>query len=62
MVEGTAGTGPRGNIQGKSLEQSNVDMTEEFVDMIVTQRGLQANTKVVSAADAMLNTAISMKR
>jgi Flagellar hook protein FlgE len=37
-------------------------MTEEFVDMIVTQRGLQANTKVVSAADAMLNTAISMKR
>jgi len=62
VVEGTAGTGPRGNIQGKSLEQSNVDMTEEFVDMIVTQRGLQANTKVVSAADAMLNTAISMKR
>ncbi|WP_449241926.1 flagellar hook protein FlgE [Desulfovibrio sp.] len=62
VVEGTAGTGPRGNIQGKTLEKSNVDMAEKFVEMITTQRGFQANTKVVSTSDSLLNTAISMKR
>lgn len=61
-IEGLPETGARGSILGASLEGSNVDMAEEMVDMILTQRALQANTKVISTADAMINTAISMKR
>ncbi|HBE95467.1 MAG TPA: flagellar hook-basal body protein [Desulfovibrio sp.] len=61
-IEGLPETGARGSILGASLEGSNVDMAEEMVDMILTQRALQANTKVISTADSMINTAISMKR
>lgn len=55
-------TGARGSIMGAALETSNVDMAEEIVDLMLTQRALQANTKVISTADSILNTAISMKR
>jgi flagellar hook protein FlgE len=61
-IEGLAETGARGSILGASLESSNVDMADELVDLIMTQRALQANTKVISTADNMINTAISMKR
>lgn len=51
---GAAGTGGRGKIVAQALEQSNVDLTESFVDMISTQRAFQASTRVISAADDML--------
>jgi flagellar hook protein FlgE len=39
-----------------------VDMAEEFAKMIITQRGFQANTKIISTSDSLLNTVISAKR
>ncbi|MEZ7198353.1 flagellar hook protein FlgE [Pseudodesulfovibrio karagichevae] len=59
---GTAGERGRGSINQNSLEESNVDMAKEFANMIVTQRGYQANTKVITTADTVLNTLISVKR
>ncbi|WDP91747.1 MAG: flagellar hook-basal body complex protein [Desulfobacter sp.] len=51
-----------GTISPNSLEMSNVDVSEEFVSMIVQQRGFQANSKIVTTVDEMMNTVISMKR
>jgi flagellar hook protein FlgE len=59
---GAAGTGTFGTTQGYSLEQSNVDLSREFVNMITTQRGFQANSKSITTVDTMLETVISMKR
>ncbi|WP_319583020.1 flagellar hook-basal body complex protein [uncultured Pseudodesulfovibrio sp.] len=59
---GTAGDRGRGIINQSSLEESNVDMAQEFATMIVTQRGYQANTKVITTSDTVLNTLISVKR
>ncbi|MBC17716.1 Flagellar hook protein FlgE [Pseudodesulfovibrio profundus] len=61
-IEGVAEEGGRGTIQGSTLEMSNVDMAEEFAKMIVTQRGYQANTKVITTSDSILNTTITIKR
>lgn len=49
-----AGNGGAGRVQGASLEQSNVDLSEEFTKMIVTQRAYSAGTKVISTANDML--------
>jgi flagellar hook protein FlgE len=49
-----AGSGGAGRVQGGSLEQSNVDLSNEFTKMIVTQRAYSAGTKVISTADGML--------
>ena len=62
MEMGRAGAENYGQIIGNSLESSNVDMAREMVNMIVTQRGFQSNSKVVSTADAMLQKAIELKR
>ena len=51
-----------GTISPSSLELSNVDISEEFVDMITTQRGFQANSKTITTVDTMIDTAINMKR
>jgi flagellar hook protein FlgE len=59
---GAAGTGTFGTTQGYSLEQSNVDLSREFVNMITTQRGFQANSTCITTVDTMLETVISMKR
>ncbi|MDR2801506.1 MAG: flagellar hook-basal body complex protein, partial [Desulfovibrio sp.] len=59
---GAAGTGTFGTTQGYSLEQSNVDLSREFVYMITTQRGFQANSKGITTVDTMLETVINMKR
>jgi flagellar hook protein FlgE len=59
---GEAGDRGRGTISQKSLEESNVDMAQEFATMITTQRGYQANTKVITTSDSVLNTLISVKR
>ncbi len=59
---GAPGTGPFGTTQGNFVEQSNVDLAREFVNMITTQRGFQANSKNITTVDAMLETVIGMKR
>ncbi len=51
-----------GEIVAYNLEMSNVDMAREFVQMISTQRGFQANSKGITTVDEMLNTVIGMKR
>lgn len=56
------GTGGSGSINSNSLEQSNVDLADEFVDMIVQERGFQANSKVITTTDNMLAELIQMKR
>ena len=61
-VIGVAGTGGRGTITGGSLEQSNVDIATEFANMIVTQRGYQANARVVTTFDQLTQDAINMKQ
>ena len=59
---GAAGTGVFGTTQGYSIEQSNADLAREFVNMITTQRGFQANSKSITTVDTMLETVIQMKR
>ncbi len=59
---GTANSGGRGSISSGYLEQSNVDITTEFTNMILTQRGYQANTKIVTTVDEMLQELLSLKR
>lgn len=59
---GAAGTGTFGTTRSYSLEQSNVDLSREFVNMITTQRGFQANSKTITTVDTMLETVIGMKR
>lgn len=61
-LTGQAGNSGKGVVDGNSLEISNVDMGNEFVRMITTQRGFQANTKVITSADSMLGEVIAMKR
>lgn len=56
------GTNGLGNIAPNSLEQSNVDMATEFVKMISTQRGFQANSKTITVVDQMLQEVINLKR
>lgn len=59
---GRAKTGRLGSISGNSLESSNVDMANEMVEMIQTQRGFQANSKVITTTDTMLSEIIQLKR
>ncbi|MFH0730506.1 MAG: flagellar hook protein FlgE [Pseudomonadota bacterium] len=59
---GKPGANGLGSIASNSLEQSNVDISNEFVKMITAQRGFQANSKIVTTVDAMLSDVIAMKR
>ncbi len=59
---GTAGSGGRGVMQAGVLEMSNVDLGEEFTNMIVTQRGFQANSRTITTSDEMLQELMSLKR
>lgn len=59
---GQSGTGGRGTIAPGYLEMSNVDLSEEFTQMIVTQRGFQANSRIITASDEMLQELINIKR
>ena len=56
------GYGGTGTVLANFLEQSNVDIAEEIVNMIITQRGFQANSKTVTTTDTMLAEVIEMKR
>ena len=60
--QGAAGTGVFGTTRSYALEQSNVDLAREFVNMITTQRGFQANSKNITTVDMMLENVINMKR
>ncbi len=61
-IIGQPSQGGNGVINSGFLEQSNVDIGTQFTDLIVTQRGFQANTKVVTTVDEMLQNLIDMKR
>lgn len=61
-VIGLAGTNFPISLTPGALELSNVDLVREFTDMIVTQRGFQANARVVTATDAMLDEVIRIRR
>ena len=56
------GEGGAGTIRGFAAEMSNVDLSEEFVNLIRSQRGLQANTRAVTTSDRILETLINLKR
>lgn len=57
-IDGTSGT----TLTASSLEMSNVDLASEFSNMIVTQRGFQSNSKIITVADEMLQTLVNMKQ
>ena len=57
-----ANTGVAGSISGNTLESSNVDMATEMVNMIITQRGFEANSKTITTVDTMLSQIIQLKR
>jgi flagellar hook protein FlgE len=59
---GVAGDGGRGSMAGGTLELSNVDMAAEFINMIVAQRGYQANSKIITTTDEILQESINLKR
>jgi flagellar hook protein FlgE len=61
-ITGRPGENGLGSISPNSLEMSNVDIAGEFVSMITTQRGFQANSKIVTTVDEMLGEVINMKR
>lgn len=59
---GWAGDGRLGLVAGNSLENSNVDLATEFVNMIITQKGFDANSKAITTGDQIIQTAIQMKK
>ncbi|MFO8030905.1 MAG: flagellar basal body rod C-terminal domain-containing protein, partial [Desulfohalobiaceae bacterium] len=59
---GQPGTNGLGEISANSLEQSNVDISEEFVSMISTQKGFQANSRTITTTDEMLQEVVNLKR
>lgn len=61
-AEGGAGTGGRGTVRGSALEASNVDMAQEFTNMMVFERGYQANSRIITTSDEMIQEALSLKR
>lgn len=61
-VVGYAGEGSTSSIASGSLEMSNVDLAQEFTDMIVAQRGFQANSRVITTSDQMLQDLVQLKQ
>jgi len=59
---GASGTAGKGKIIAGALEMSNVDLAEQFTDMIVTQRGFQANSRTITTSDQMLQELLTLKR
>jgi flagellar hook protein FlgE len=59
---GDAGTSGRGSIAPSSLEMSNVDLSEEFTQMIITQRGFQANSRIITVSDELLQELVNLRR
>lgn len=61
-VIGPASQSGRGTIKPGSLEMSNVDLSEQFTDMIITQRGFQSNSRIITTSDEMLQELVNLKR
>ena len=61
-VVGEAGTTIQGSIRAGSIELSNVDLAEEFTNMIVTQRGFQASARSITTSDELLTELVNLKR
>ncbi len=59
---GPSGIAGKGKLIAGTLEMSNVDLSEQFTDMIVTQRGFQANSKTIQTSDQMLQELLTLKR
>ena len=59
---GESGTAGKGKMIAGTLEMSNVDLTDQLTDMIVTQRGFESNAKTIQTSDSMLETILSLKR
>ncbi|GAB3684291.1 flagellar hook protein FlgE [Angustibacter aerolatus] len=59
---GTPDSGSRGTLAGGMLEMSNVDLGQEFTNLIISQRGFQANSRIISAGDEILQDLINIKR
>lgn len=62
VLRGIPGTGTMGSLSTNSLEMSNVDLATEFVRLITTQRAFQANSRVITTSDEILNELINIKR
>ncbi len=59
---GAANSGGRGSIASGSLELSNVDITQEFTDLIVTERAYQANSRIITTTDQVIQESLNLKR
>jgi flagellar hook protein FlgE len=59
---GVAGVGGRGTLTGSTLEGSNVDLGQEFTNMIIAQRGFEANAKVITTSDQLLQALVNLKQ
>ena len=59
---GVAGIAGRGTLAGGTLEMSNVDLAQEFTNLIVAQRGFQASTRIITASDEVLNDLVNIRR
>ena len=59
---GIAGTGGRGTVTTGALEMSNVDLATQFTSMITAERGFQANSRVITTSDEMLQELVNLKR
>lgn len=57
-----AGLNAKGTISSQNVEMSNVDLTEEFTHLIIAQRGFQANTRVITTSDQILEEVVNLKR
>ena len=55
-------SGSRGSIYASTLEESNVDLATQFVNMILTQRGFQANSRTITTTDSMIEEVVNLKR
>lgn len=55
-------TGVRGSVYSSTLEESNVDLAKQFVNMIMTQRGFQANSRSITTTDSMIEEVVNLKR
>ncbi len=55
-------TGSRGSVYSSTLEESNVDLAGQFVQMIMTQRGFQANSRTITTTDSMIEEVVNLKR
>ena len=59
---GVAGQGGRGTLSGGTLEMSNVDLAAEFTNLIVAERGFQANSRVITTSDQILQDLVNLKQ